>query len=333
MSINHKSRKNNQNKIKFKKLNQMKNCLYFLLVIILADGCCFARSWHQSTLMFFDTVCEIRVFSTSSEFSAAKNEVKKIFSSLEKSFSPGKRDIESEQAKYLLKESLKIHQNTDGYFDITVGPLKEAWGFLSGDYRVPPKEEINGLLKRVGMEKIQTQNSKIFIPKKVKLDWGAIAKGYGVDLASKALIKMNIKKGFINAGGDIFCWGKNPDGDDWKIGIQHPRKKGFLGILSLTCMGAATSGDYQRFFIKEGKRYHHIFNPFTGYPAQGKQSVTVIGPQVFLCDALSTSIFVSEHPDKIIKKYPDYGAVIVGNEGKITYIGKKYNIDLNKENI
>jgi thiamine biosynthesis lipoprotein len=278
--------------------------------------------------MFFDTVCELRVFSSSIEFSNAKNEVKRIFSSIEKLFGPGETDIESKSVKYLMKQSLHIHKNTDGCFDITVGSLKEVWGFLSGNHRVPSKEEINELMKSVGMEKIQMENGKIFIPPQVKLDWGAIAKGYGIDLASKALINMNIQKGFINAGGDIFCWGKNPDGNDWKIGIHHPRKKGFLGILSLSGMGAATSGDYQRFFIKKGIRYHHIFNPSTGYPARGKQSVTVIGPEVFLCDALSTAVFVSKKPEIILKKYPDYGAVIVNDKGKIIFSGKKINIDL-----
>jgi thiamine biosynthesis lipoprotein len=284
-------------------------------------------------LIFFDTVCELSVFSSAYEFSEAIEEVKKIFSSLEEDFGPEYMNVKSEKFDSLLKESLNIHKKTNGYFDITIGPLKEAWGFLNGDYRVPSKEEIDELLKRVGMEKIQTQNDEIFIPEKVRLDWGAIAKGYGVDLASKTLIKMNIKKGFLNAGGDIYCWGKNPDGLDWRIGIKHPRKKGYLGVLQLSNLGAATSGDYQRFFVKEGKRYHHIFNPFTGYPAQGKQSVTVIGPEVILCDALSTAVFVSDEPDEILKRYPEYGAVIVSHKGQVFCLGKRYKIELNKESL
>lgn len=299
-----------------------------IFIIILACSCQSQKDWHQSTFIFFDTVCELRAFSSSSEFSEAKNKVKEIFSSIEELFGPKESRFQPTDVEYLIKESLNIHEKTGGCFDITVAPLKEAWGFMSGDYRIPSKEEINKLMKRIGMGKIQIEKDELFIPPQVELDWGAIAKGYGVDLASDALIKMHIKKGFINAGGDIFCWGKNPEGNDWKIGIQHPRKKGFLGILSSSDMGAATSGDYQRFFIENGIRYHHIFNPFTGYPARGKQSVTVIGPKVLLCDALSTAVFVSKNPEEILKNYPDYGAVIVDDEGKITFHGKEYNFDL-----
>jgi thiamine biosynthesis lipoprotein len=180
------------------------------------------------------------------------------------------------------------------------------------------------------MDKIQIKNNKIVLPEQMKLDWGGIAKGYGVDLASQALIDMNIQKGFINAGGDIFCWGQNPDNNDWKIGIEHPRKSGFLGILSLTEMGAATSGDYQRFFIENGVRYHHIFDPSTGYPAKGRQSVTVIGPEVLFCDALSTALFVSKEPENILRNYPDYGAVIVNDDGDILFLGKEFNLELVK---
>lgn len=229
---------------------------------------------------------------------------------------------------YLLAESFEINKNTGGCFDITVGPLKEAWGFLDGRHRIPSGEEITELMKIVGMDKIPVVNGEITVPALFKLDWGGIAKGYGVELAARALLDMNIKKGFLNAGGDIFCWGKNPDKRDWRIGIQHPRKSGYIGVLTITGLAAATSGDYQRFFMKDGIRYSHIFDPSTGYPARGKQSVTVIGPRVFLCDALSTAVFVSGEPEKIFEKYPEYGAVVVDDDGEITFLGKKFPVEL-----
>ncbi|HHF51498.1 MAG TPA: FAD:protein FMN transferase [Candidatus Aminicenantes bacterium] len=308
----------------------MKKYGVLILVVVFAFNCGPQKTWHSSTLVFFDTVCELRVFGSSPEFSQVKKEVEKIFSSIEELFSPEKTDLKSSHVQYLLRESLKIYKNTDGCFDITVGPLKEAWGFLSGHYRVPSSEEINGLIKLVGMDKIQIKNDEVILPEQMKLDWGGIAKGYGVDLASQALRKMNIQKGFLNAGGDIFCWGQNPENNDWKIGIKHPRKEGFLGILHLMDQGAATSGDYQRFFIKNGVRYHHIFDPSTGYPAKGKQSVTVMGPEVLFCDALSTALFVSKEPENILKKYPDYGAVIVNDDGEIFFFGKEFDIELIK---
>ncbi len=308
----------------------MKKYATLILVVLFALNCGLQKTWHTSTLVFFDTICELRVFGSSIEFTQAKKEVEKIFSSIEDLFSPEKTDLNSSRVQYLLRVSQKIYKNTDECFDITVGPLTEAWGFLSGHHRVPSAEEINRLLKAVGMDKIQIKNNKIVLPEQMKLDWGGIAKGYGVDLASQALIDMNIQKGFINAGGDIFCWGQNPDNNDWKIGIEHPRKSGFLGILSLTEMGAATSGDYQRFFIENGVRYHHIFDPSTGYPAKGRQSVTVIGPEVLFCDALSTALFVSKEPENILRNYPDYGAVIVNDDGDILFLGKEFNLELVK---
>lgn len=308
----------------------MKKYLILIFMVILAGNCRPNKSWHQSTFMFFDTVCELRIFSSPSEHLRAKKEVKKIFTSIEENFAPGKTDTKSEFVQYLMKESFKINKNTDGCFDITVGPLKEAWGFLNGPHKIPSPEEINQLKKRIGMKNIRKDKNRFIIPDQFKLDWGAIAKGYGVDLASKALADMNIKKGFLNAGGDIFCWGKNPDKQDWKIAIQHPRENGFLGILSITELGAATSGDYQRFFIQDGMRYHHIFDPLTGYPATGKQSVTVIGPKVFLCDALSTAVFVSKEPENILRKYPEYGAIIVNQNGEIIFLGKNFQFELLK---
>jgi thiamine biosynthesis lipoprotein len=158
----------------------------------------------------------------------------------------------------------------------------------------------------------------------MELDWGGIAKGYGIDLASKSLLEMGISRGFINAGGDLYCWGKNPDNRDWNIGIQHPRKEGYLGILSISDLGAATTGDYQRYFMVNGVRYHHVFDPRTGYPAKGKRSVTVIGPETVLCDALSTALFVCKQPAKILEKYPDYGVIIVDSDGKLFILGKTY---------
>ncbi|MFW6140006.1 MAG: FAD:protein FMN transferase [Acidobacteriota bacterium] len=309
----------------------MRKYLLLAFIILLALCCQPSKHWHQSTVIFFDTVCELRVFCSSSEFAEAKDKVKRIFSSIEDLFGPGQTETQSSTVKSLLKKSIEIYKKTEGCFDITIGPLKEAWGFMNGDHRIPSKEEIKDLMKKIGMEKIQVENNGWHVPPQAELDWGAIAKGYGIDLASNALIRMNIEKGFINAGGDIFCWGENPDKKDWKIGIQHPRKKIFLGIISMTDMGAATSGDYQKFFIENGVRYHHIFNPFTGYPVRGKQSVTVIGPKTVFCDALSTAVFVSDKPENILKKYPDYGAVIVYNEDQIIYIGKKYDIDFDQE--
>jgi thiamine biosynthesis lipoprotein len=162
----------------------------------------------------------------------------------------------------------------------------------------------------------------------MELDWGGIAKGFAVDRAFLALKKLGVRNGFINAGGNLRCWGKNPDGTTWRIGIKHPRKPGFLGILRITGLSAATSGDYQRFFEKGGVRYHHIFDPRTGYPVRGKQSVTVIGPEGVVCDALSTALFVNPSPEEVLKKFEDYGALLVNRKGILSAMGRKFSFQV-----
>lgn len=243
---------------------------------------------------------------------------------MEHSFSPDSQEFCSPHTLYLYQRGLEIHRKTHGYFDVTVGPLLQAWGFYKKSYRVPDPKEIEAALTRVGMEKVQVKENCLELPSGMKLDWGSIAKGYGIDLVSHRLIKEGISRGFLNAGGDIYCWGNNPQNKAWRIGIQHPREKGYLGVLSISDLAAATTGDYQRYFKKEGIRYHHVFNPHTGYPARGKMSVTVIGPETLLCDALSTALFVSQKPQQILEEYSQYGAILVDSKGNLHRLGNSY---------
>ena len=254
----------------------------------------------------------------------AQDEVRHIFSDIENSFSLTSKDLTSPSVISLYQRAMEIYQHSDGCFDITLGPITRLWGFRDKAYRVPSKEELSQALKFVGMEKTSISEGALILSTGMKLDWGGIAKGFGVDKAYQALKSMGIDRGYINAGGDLICWGKNPDNQEWKVGIKHPRKNGYIGILYLSGTSAATTGDYQRFFEEKGVRYHHIFDPRTGYPAQGKQSVTVIGPETIICDALATAIFVSEKTQDILYEYPEYGAIIVDSKGKIYILGKPY---------
>lgn len=248
----------------------------------------------------------------------------RIFSEIESHFSPGTENYSSPVVLNLFKKALRVYHDSNGCFDITVAPLSRVWGFFSKSFSVPAPQQIKSILKLIGMEKVEEKNKTLILLPGMELDWGAIAKGFGIDLASQSLIEMGISRGFINAGGDLYCWGKNPDNQAWNIGIKHPRKNGFLGALSISDLGAATTGDYQRYFVKDGVRYHHIFDPRTGYPVHGKQSVTVYGPETVLCDALSTALFVSQQPDKILEKYPDYGAIVADSDGNLSFLGKAY---------
>lgn len=300
-------------------------CLFPSLFIL---SCSPRKTWHSSTFVYFDTICELRLFCLSSEYASAQQEVQRTFSAIESLFSPGSRDLSSPEVVHLYRRALDVYHNSEGCFDITVGPLTKVWGFLEKSYHIPKKEELDRALTYVGMDKIKENNGVLALEARMELDWGGVAKGFGIDMLYQRLVSSGIERGYINAGGDLRCWGENPDNETWKVGIKHPRKTGYLGILSISDLAAATTGDYQRFFEKDGVRYHHVFDPRTGYPARGKQSVTVIGPETLICDALSTALFVCDRPEDVLKKYPQYGAIIVDSLGKIQVLGKSYPFHL-----
>jgi len=304
-------------------LGRKPHLLYFAVIIVLLN-CTPENKWHSATLLYFDTICEINIFCSPQDFDLCQREIMRVFSEIETFFSPESTDLSSSIVLGLFDKAYQLYQDSDGYFDITIAPLLELWGFSDKNYRVPQPSEVEKILPSIGMDKIQKGKDRLLLPPNMKLDWGGIAKGLGVDLVSDALKKMNISRGFINAGGDLFCWGENPSNTPWKVGVQNPREKGFLGIISISGIGAATTGDYQRFFEYNNVRYHHILNPYTGYPTRNKQTVVVIGPKTLYCDALSTALFASPHPEKVLKKYPDYGAIIVDSRGNIYRIGKTY---------
>ena len=298
--------------------------VFVLLLLTAISDCRVSETWHKSTFFYFDTVCEVNLFCSAANFEIAQENINQIFAKINTHFAPGSNDVTSPLVLELYQKAYEIYQKSQGNVDITVAPLSRLWGFLSDKHTVPESQAVESALELIGMGKIKIKDGKLIVPPEMELDWGGIAKGFGIDLAAKSLIALGISRGFINAGGDLYCWGLNPEQKAWQVGLKHPRKSGFLGVLSLSGLGAATTGDYQRFFINNGIRFHHVFDPKTGFPAYGKQSVTVIGPDTSLCDALSTALFVSKNPESVIRHYQDYGAVLVDKEGIITVIGKSF---------
>ncbi len=295
-----------------------------LLTFFLHWSCRPTARWYDTSLLFFDTICDLKIYGSRDQFALAVDEVRKTFARAERFFSPQANDYQSPEVRELFRRAKIIYFDSEGAFDLTVGLLSDIWGFRSKRYRVPEKDEIKRALTYIGMDKIQERGGQLIVPNGVILDWGAIAKGWAIDQAFQALKNIGIDRGFINAGGDLICWGKNPDNQAWRIGIKHPRESGFLGVLEIADLAVATSGDYQRYFEIKGVRYHHIFNPKTGFPARGRQSVTVIGPQATICDALATAVFVLDDPGELLKKYPEYGAIIVDDHGSLISAGKKF---------
>src|SRR3989338_2852470 len=220
---------------------------------------------------------------------------------------------------YVLKKSREFWELTNGAFDITVGPLLDLWGFTDQRFRRPAEREIKETLKLIGQGNIvlrQEDRYAGFTLPGVKINLGAIAKGYAVDCAVRRLKEQGIASCLINAGGQIAALGGR-SGRPWKIAVQNPRGRGAREYLELSDRSVSTSGDYEQYFIKEGRRFAHIFDPRTGYPAQsGVISVTVAAADGLTADALATSILVlgKVKGELLEKKFPEGEAII--KEGK-----------------
>lgn len=196
----------------------------------------------------------------------------------------------------LIKRSIQISKLTDGAFDISYASMDRIWKFDGSMTQMPSEEEINNSVQKVGYENIilDEQNGTVFLKLAgMKIGFGAIGKGYAADMAKKLLQSSGVKAGLMNASGDLNCWGKQPDGTSWKVGITNPLNKNkIFSWFDMDEQAVVTSGNYEKFVEFDGKRYTHIIDPRTGYPASGISSVSVFAPKAELADALATSIFV-----------------------------------------
>jgi len=196
------------------------------------------------------------------------------------------------ELRTVLERSIFFHKKSGGAFDPTIGAVKWLWDFENGG-RLPSEEEIRTALKTVGLSYIELRGDSLNLGTLgSKLDLGGVAKGYVVDRMVDVLRDRGIEAGLVNAGGNIFSFGKKPGGKDWVIGLRHPRTNQTIVMEHVLLPAVATSGDYERYFIKDGIRYHHILDPVTGYPARGCMSVTVWAETAIDADILSTTIFV-----------------------------------------
>jgi len=193
----------------------------------------------------------------------------------------------------VIEEGIRWGEKSDGLFDITIHPLVDLWDFDGEGKSVPNPEAIEDALGLVNFRDIRITGNKALLTREgMAINLGGIAKGYAVDRAIDILRGL-VPNGIINAGGDLYAFGQREPGHPWVIGLQHPRKpQEVLASFALQNRGVATSGDYQRYFMQKGKRFHHILNPETGMPADGAVSVTVLANSVMEADALSTAVFV-----------------------------------------
>jgi len=236
----------------------------------------------------------------------------------------------SPETLYIIKRAKEFWAKSEGAFDITVGPLVDLWGFTSKKYHLPKDEEIKEAIGFVGSDKIifhDNDNVVKFSNLGMKIDLGAIAKGYAVDCAVEKLKEHGINSCVVNAGGQIYCLG-NKFGKPWNIAIRQPHKKGFYSYLKLEDKAASTSGDYEQYFTENNRLYGHILNPKTGYPANsGIASVTVVALDGLTADALSTAIFVlgKTKGEELAKKFPGVEVRIIEED---RYIQSRRGLNL-----
>lgn len=201
----------------------------------------------------------------------------------------------SEDLAALLSEGLDITKESDGAFDIAIAPLTSLWDFTAEDPRVPDDAAIQKALPLCSSDGVTIDGQDITLPSDdIQFDVGAIAKGYIADRLKDFLMKKGVKSAIINLGGNVLCIGSKPDGTPFKIGIQKPfaDRNETEAVMDITGKSVVSSGIYERCFKQNGKLYHHILNPQTGYPYDnGLISVTIISDQSVDGDALSTTCF------------------------------------------
>ena len=213
---------------------------------------------------------------------------------------------------------LEVARRSGGAFDLTLGRLNTLWGLDREAPTVPDTAAITEALSGIGPEALAMDGQRITKrTPQLHIDLGGIAKGYVVDRAIAVLGQAGVTSAAVNAGGDMYLLGARPQ-RPWRIGIQHPRQPGeVLEAVQVGDRAVVTSGDYERFFEQDGVRYHHLFDPQTGFPARGCQSVTVIADSVALADALATAVFVlGPQPGlALLATYPDTAGLIIASDG------------------
>ncbi|MDI6822703.1 MAG: FAD:protein FMN transferase [Actinomycetota bacterium] len=239
----------------------------------------------------------------------------------------GKKGVRvSSEVTAVVSLSKAYGQKTAGAFDITVGPLTQLWNFEKKPH-IPTKVELDEKLPLLDLKSISIgrKNNLVKLEKPgMRLDLGGVAKGYATDKAIEALKRHGISQALVTTGSTTRVIGSKPRSKPWRIGIQHPRsKKGeeeIIGILKFRDdKSVSTSGDYQRYFVKKGRRYHHILDPKTGMPIEGLMSVTVVTSRSCTeADILSTAIFVMGYPKgmNFIEQTKDLEGVIITSDGK-----------------
>lgn len=298
-----------------------------LLLLFSVSGC--ARQEKTAEFFAMDTYMTIRAYGGGE----AVSEAERLIFKLEKKLSVTDPESEisrlnnmgeaelSDEAAELIGEALRICEMTGGALDISVYPAVKAWGFTTGEHRVPKEGELSELLKVVDYRRIKIEGNFVRLGEGMLLDLGAVAKGYAGDTTAALLRDRGVGSALLNLGGNVQCLGGKPDGSAWKIGVQDPKGRGYIGILECRDNAVVTSGGYERYFEEDGATYWHVIDPSTCRPADsGLISVTVVGESGLFCDGLSTALFVmgKEKAAALWRETGGFEAIFVSENGDIS---------------
>lgn len=300
-----------------------------LAVLLLLSGC--SASEESKTLFAMDTVMTLTAYGPHARegLSATEAEINR----LEQVLSVTREDSEvwalnhsagapvtvGADTAALLDAAAALGDRTGGALDVALYPVVRAWGFTTGEARIPGAAELADLLTRVDYRAIARSGDTATLPAGMELDFGALAKGYAGEQCAALLREAGVTSAILNLGGNVQTVGAKPDGSPWRVAVQDPEGSGedYVGWLELTDEAAVTSGGYQRYFERDGVRYWHIIDPATGAPARsGLLSATIVGKSGTVCDGLSTALFVlgAEQGLDCWRESGDFEAVLIGED-------------------
>ncbi|MEY4934054.1 MAG: hypothetical protein RIS64_413 [Bacteroidota bacterium] len=224
----------------------------------------------------------------------------------------------------LIERALRISQLTQGAFDLSYGSLdKRFWNFDTQMTQLPDRETAQKSVALINYQNIilNKSNLTIFLKDKgMRIGFGGIGKGYAAGMAKQVLKTKGVKSGIVNASGDLTTWGSQPNGAPWTIAVADPNQRNAsFSYMKVSDMAVATSGNYEKFVLIDGKRYSHTIDPHTGFPVSGIKSVTIICPHAELADALTTPILVMgvKIGLNLVNQLRQIGAIIVDDKDKI----------------
>jgi thiamine biosynthesis lipoprotein len=226
-----------------------------------------------------------------------------------------------DETQSLFDHALNCFEQSDGLFDITAGALNKIWDFKKA--LVPSQAQIDVARAHVGLNKLSCKDSHIHLPRDMQIDFGGIVKEYAADSVARLARSLGVEHGLVNLGGDFSVIGSQPGNKPWAVGISSPvSESGVMAKIELNDGGLASSGDYERFFMHEGKRYSHILNPMTGWPSNGLRAVSIAANLCSVAGSAATIAMLKDESEaKAWLKDSGLACVYMDSEEKIGSAG------------